>query len=38
MLERPGRFIATLQRFLAETDPARFDRDEWVARFKAANA
>ncbi|HET7590252.1 MAG TPA: alpha/beta fold hydrolase [Solirubrobacterales bacterium] len=36
MLERPGRFIATLQRFLAETDPAEFDRDEWVARFKAA--
>ncbi|HET8566280.1 MAG TPA: alpha/beta fold hydrolase [Solirubrobacterales bacterium] len=36
MLERPGRFIAVLQRFLAETDPARFDRDEWVARFKAA--
>jgi pimeloyl-ACP methyl ester carboxylesterase len=36
MLERPGHFIATLQRFLAETDPAQFDRDEWVARFKAA--
>jgi pimeloyl-ACP methyl ester carboxylesterase len=36
MLERPGRFIATLQRFLAETDPAEFNRDEWVARFKAA--
>ncbi|HEX6455479.1 MAG TPA: alpha/beta fold hydrolase [Solirubrobacterales bacterium] len=36
MLERPGRFIATLQRFLAETNPAQFDRDEWVARFKAA--
>jgi pimeloyl-ACP methyl ester carboxylesterase len=36
MLERPGRFIAVLQRFLAETDPAQFDRDEWVARFKAA--
>jgi pimeloyl-ACP methyl ester carboxylesterase len=36
MLERPGRFIATLQRFLAETDPARFDRAEWAARFKAA--
>ncbi|MGN6257787.1 MAG: alpha/beta fold hydrolase [Solirubrobacterales bacterium] len=35
MLERPGRFIAVLQRFLAETDPAQFDRDEWVARFKA---
>jgi len=35
MLERPGRFIAVLQRFLAETDPAQFDREEWVARFKA---
>jgi pimeloyl-ACP methyl ester carboxylesterase len=36
MLERPGRFIATLQRFLAETDPAEFNREEWVARFKTA--
>lgn len=36
MLERPGRFIAALERFLAETDPAEFNRDEWVARFKAA--
>ena len=36
MLERPGRFIAALQRFLAETEPAQFDRDEWAARFKAA--
>ncbi|HWO46428.1 MAG TPA: alpha/beta hydrolase [Solirubrobacterales bacterium] len=35
-LERPGRFIATLERFLAETEPAEFDRDEWRARFKAA--
>jgi len=35
-LERPGRFIATLERFLAETDPAEFDREEWQARFKAA--
>jgi pimeloyl-ACP methyl ester carboxylesterase len=35
-LERPGRFIAALERFLAETDPAEFDREEWVARFKAA--
>ena len=38
MLERPGRFIAALQRFLAETEPAQFDRDEWVARFKAAES
>jgi pimeloyl-ACP methyl ester carboxylesterase len=35
-LERPGRFIAVLERFLAETEPAEFDRDEWRARFKAA--
>ena len=37
-LERPGRFIATLERFLAETEPAEFDRDEWRARFKAAGS
>jgi len=36
MLERPGHFIAALERFLAETDPAEFNRDEWIARFKAA--
>jgi pimeloyl-ACP methyl ester carboxylesterase len=36
MLDSPGRFIATLQSFLAETEPAQFDRDQWVARFKAA--
>lgn len=36
MLERPGRFIAALERFLTETDPAEFNRDEWVAKFKAA--
>jgi pimeloyl-ACP methyl ester carboxylesterase len=35
-LEAPGRFIATLQRFLDETEPARFDREEWVARFQGA--
>jgi len=35
-LERPGTFIAALQRFLDETEPARFDRDEWRARFKSA--
>jgi pimeloyl-ACP methyl ester carboxylesterase len=37
-LERPGRFIAALERFLAETEPAEFDRDEWRARFKAAES
>jgi pimeloyl-ACP methyl ester carboxylesterase len=37
MLERPGRFIAVLERFLEETEPAHFDRDEWRARFKAVD-
>jgi pimeloyl-ACP methyl ester carboxylesterase len=35
-LEAPGAFIAAVQRFLAETEPARFDREEWLARFKSA--
>jgi pimeloyl-ACP methyl ester carboxylesterase len=35
-LEAPGRFIAVLERFLAETEPARFDREEWRARIGAA--
>lgn len=35
-VEGPGRFIAALQRFLAETEPARFDREEWLARFHSA--
>ena len=26
---RPGRFVAALERFLAETEPAEFDREEW---------
>lgn len=33
-LEAPGRFIAALERFLAETEPAEFDREEWRSRFK----
>jgi pimeloyl-ACP methyl ester carboxylesterase len=33
-LEAPGRFIAVLERFLRETEPAEFDRDEWRARFR----
>jgi pimeloyl-ACP methyl ester carboxylesterase len=35
-LESPGSFIAALERFLDETEPARFDRDEWRARFTSA--
>ncbi|HEY5053820.1 MAG TPA: alpha/beta fold hydrolase [Solirubrobacterales bacterium] len=37
-LEMPGRFVAILTEFLTETEPARFDRDEWRARFKAGKA
>jgi pimeloyl-ACP methyl ester carboxylesterase len=35
-LEAPGRFVAALERFLRETEPAEFDRDEWRARLGAA--
>jgi pimeloyl-ACP methyl ester carboxylesterase len=35
-IESPGRVIAAIQRFLTETEPARFDREEWLARFKSA--
>jgi pimeloyl-ACP methyl ester carboxylesterase len=35
-LEAPGRFIAVLERFLGETEPAEFDRDEWRARLAEA--
>lgn len=33
-IEVPGRFVAALERFLRETEPAEFDRDEWRARFR----
>jgi pimeloyl-ACP methyl ester carboxylesterase len=35
-LEEPGRFAAVLERFLAETEPAKFDRKQWQAMFKTA--
>jgi pimeloyl-ACP methyl ester carboxylesterase len=35
-LEAPGRFVAVLERFLRETEPARFDPAEWRARMRAA--
>jgi len=35
-LEAPGRLIAVLEGFLRETEPARFDREEWRARMRAA--
>jgi pimeloyl-ACP methyl ester carboxylesterase len=35
-LEAPARFLAVLERFLRETEPARFDPAEWRARIRAA--
>jgi pimeloyl-ACP methyl ester carboxylesterase len=35
-IEAPGRFIAVLDRFLRETEPAHFDPAEWRARIRAA--
>jgi pimeloyl-ACP methyl ester carboxylesterase len=32
-LESPGRFVAVLERFLNETEPANFDPDVWRARL-----
>jgi pimeloyl-ACP methyl ester carboxylesterase len=37
-LEAPGRFIAVLERFLEETEPAQFDSKEWRARHRTAAA
>jgi len=32
-LEAPGHFIAVLERFVAETEPARFDSQQWRSRL-----
>ncbi len=37
-LEDPARFVAVLEAFLDETDPARFDRKDWQARLQAVRA
>jgi pimeloyl-ACP methyl ester carboxylesterase len=37
-LEEPGRFVAVLERFLAETEPASFDPEEWRARLRTGEA
>jgi pimeloyl-ACP methyl ester carboxylesterase len=33
-LEAPARFVAVLERFLEETEPAQFDRGAWRARLQ----
>jgi len=35
-LEAPGRFIAVLERFIAENEPARFDSAQWRGRLRVA--
>jgi pimeloyl-ACP methyl ester carboxylesterase len=37
-LEQPGRFIAVLERFIAETEPARFDSEQWRGRLRIAGS
>jgi pimeloyl-ACP methyl ester carboxylesterase len=36
-LERPGRFITVLERFITENEPAQFDIQEWRGRLRAAS-
>ncbi len=36
-LEAPGRFVAVLERFLVETEPAQWDIMQWRARLIAAS-
>jgi len=33
-VEAPLRFVLTLERFLSETEPASFDREDWLAIFR----
>lgn len=35
-IEDPGHFVAVVERFLAETEPAEFDPAVWRARFTSA--
>jgi pimeloyl-ACP methyl ester carboxylesterase len=36
-LERPERFIAVLERFITENEPAQFDIQQWRRRLRAAS-
>ncbi len=37
-LEAPGRFVAVLERFLEETEPAQWSTEQWRRRLAAASA
>ncbi len=36
-LEAPARFVAVLERFLDETEPAQWSTEHWRARLTAAS-
>jgi pimeloyl-ACP methyl ester carboxylesterase len=36
-LEAPGRFIAVLEQFIADNEPARFDSAQWRGRLRQAS-
>lgn len=36
-LQAPSRFIAVLERFIAETEPSRFDPQQWRGRLRTAS-
>jgi pimeloyl-ACP methyl ester carboxylesterase len=36
-LEAPARFVAALEEFMEETEPAEFDADEWRGRLRYAS-
>ena len=35
-VEVPGRFVLAVERFIAETDPSRFDAERWRGRLRIA--
>jgi pimeloyl-ACP methyl ester carboxylesterase len=36
-LEESGRFVAVLERFIAENEPARFDSEQWRGRLRTVD-
>jgi pimeloyl-ACP methyl ester carboxylesterase len=36
-LEAPGHFIALLERFMSESEPARYDSEQWRGRLRLAS-
>jgi hypothetical protein len=34
-LEEPSRFVEVLERFLVDSKPAEFDREDWQLRVRA---